>query len=448
MTLLAGWQALLGRYSGQDDVVVGTAVANRTRAELEGLIGFFVNSLVLRADLSGDPTFRELLGRVRETTLGAFAHQDLPFERLVEELAPERSLAHNPLFQVMFALQNMEVGALALGELEMEPLAGRGRRGQVRRRGDALRGGGGDPGPDPLPRRPVRRLHHRAHGGALPPAAGGGRRRTRTAAIGALPLLRADEREMLVARWSGTGAAALPERCVHELFAAQAARTPGAVALVHGDRTLTYAELDRLSDRLAHGLARRGVGPDVRVGICAERSPEMVVALLAILKAGGAYVPLDPAYPAERLAYMLADAAVPVLLTQQRLLERLPPHGARGRAPGRPARRGRAPRRRRPPARGRRHARAPGVRHLHLRLHRPPQGHRGAAPRRSPASSAAWTTSRFDADQVLLQYASPSWDVLTLELWPALLTGGGPACCTRGGPPSPRSWASRSARTG
>ncbi len=425
MTLLAAWQALLGRYAGQDDVVVGTAIANRTRAELEGLIGFFVNSLVLRADLSGDPGFRELLGRVRETTLGAFAHQDLPFERLVEELAPERSLVHNPLFQVMFALQNMELGTPTLGELETEPLegadagakfdlrvtlseVGEGIQGRILYRADLFEGS------------TIARMaeHFRV---LLEAAVADPDRRLR-----ALPLAPAAELELLVARWSGAGAAALPERCVHELFAAQAAATPGAVALVHGDRTLTYAALDRRANRLAHLLVRRGVGPDARVGICAERSPEMVVALLAILKAGGAYVPLDPAYPAGRLAYMLADAAVPVLLTQRRLLDQLPAHGAEvvlldslfaggedgveddGDAL--------------PPAA----AVTPG--HLAYVIYTSgstgrPKG--TEVPHRAiPGFFRGVSYVRFDADQVLLQHSSPSWDVLTLELWPALLTGG------------------------
>jgi amino acid adenylation domain-containing protein len=425
MTLLAAWQALLGRWAGQDDVVVGTAIANRTRAELEGLIGFFVNSLVLRTDLSGDPGFRELLGRVRETTLGAFAHQDLPFERLVEELAPERSLVHNPLFQVMFALQNMELGAPALGDLATEPLegadvgakfdlrvtlaeAGEGIEGRIIYRADLFEGS------------TVERMaeHYRL---LLEAAVADPELR-----IGALPLLGAAEREMLVARWSGAGAAAPPERCVHEAFAAQAAATPGAVALVHEDRVLTYAALDRLANRLAHRLARRGVGPDVRVGVCAERSPEMVVALLAILKAGGAYVPLDPAYPAGRLAYMLADAAVPVLVTQRRLLERLPAHAAEVvlldslTAEGEAA--GDDDADALPPA----VAVTPG--HLAYVIYTSgstgrPKG--TEVPHRAiPGFFRGVSYVRFDADQVFLQYASPSWDVLTLELWPALLTGG------------------------
>jgi len=417
MTLLAGWQALLWRYSGQDDLVVGTATANRTRAEVEGLIGFFVNSLALRGDLSGDPTFRELLARVRETTLGAYAHQDLPFERLVEELAPERSLAHNPLFQVMFALQNMEVGPLALGDVEMEPLdrGGLGAKFDLRvsltEVGDRVEGEivyRADLFEDSTVERMAEAFRLLLEGAVAEPD-----RR-----LGALPLLEAAERERVVARWSGTGVGASPEDCVHERFAAQAARTPGAVALVHAGRTLTYAELDRRANRLAHRLVHRGVGPDVRVAICAERSPEMVVGLLAILKAGGAYVPLDSAFPPERLAYMLSDAAVGVLLTETRTLDRLPPHDAavvllpaEGEDDGDAL----------PPA--------VAVTPEHLAYVIYTSGSTGRpkgteVPHRAiPGFFQGVDYVRYDAEQVFLHYASPSWDVLTLELWPALLTG-------------------------
>ncbi|HEX7243002.1 MAG TPA: amino acid adenylation domain-containing protein, partial [Longimicrobiaceae bacterium] len=421
MTLLAAWQTLLGRYTGEDDVVVGTAIANRTRAELEGLIGFFVNSLVMRTDLGGEPGFRELLGRVRETTLGAFAHQDLPFERLVEELVPERSLAHNPLFQVMFALQNMDRGTLALGELETEPL-GRADPGakfdigvMLFEDGERLVGSI-DYRTDLFDGSTIERMaeHFRL---LLEAVVADPERRLRS-----LPLMRAAERERVVARWSASGAAPAPEGCVHETFAAQAATTPHAVALVHGERTLTYAELDRLANRLAHRLADVGVGPDARVGICAERSPEMVVGLLAILKAGGAYVPLDPAYPPERLAFMLADAAVPVLLAQEHLLDRLPVRGVEVLLLDAV------------PAAGERHGDlhppAAAVTPEHLAYVIYTSGSTGRpkgteVPHRAiPGFFRGVDYVRFDADQVFLQYASPSWDVLTLELWPALLTGG------------------------
>jgi amino acid adenylation domain-containing protein len=326
MTLLAAWQTLLGRYAGQDDVVVGTPIANRTRAELEGLIGFFVNTLVLRTDLSGDPSFRELLGRVRETTLGAYQHQDLPFERLVEELAPERSLLHNPLFQVMFALQNTEPGTLALGGVHAEPIGG-GRggakfdvgvslfevgeriEGELTYRGDLFEASTID--------RMAGHFRLLLEGAAADP----GR------AVSALRLIDPAEERRVLEEWNlppGRPAGALVPR----LLAEQAARTPGAPAASGGGLALTHAELDRRSGRLARVLRSLGVGPETPVGVCLERGPALLVAVLGTWKAGGAYVPLDPDYPAERLAYVLRDAAAPVLLTEAHLAAALPEHGA------------------------------------------------------------------------------------------------------------------------
>ncbi|MBV9772880.1 MAG: amino acid adenylation domain-containing protein, partial [Gemmatimonadetes bacterium] len=322
MTLLAGWQTLLARYSGQDDVVVGTPIANRTRAELEPLIGFFVNTLVMRVDLGGDPGFRKLLGRVRETTLGAFAHQDLPFERLVEELAPERSLVHNPLFQVMFALQNVEVGALTLGDLEMEPLAvadtgakfdvgvtlfedGERIRGRIDYRTDLFEAA------------TVERMaeHFRL---LLEAAVADPDLR-----VSELPLVGAAEARRLLAEWNAPREYP-EERLVPALVAARAERTPDAPAVCGGGRTLSYAELDARASRLAHALRALGVGPETPVGVYLERGPWLPEVVLGIWKAGGAYLPLDPTYPADRLAYMLRDAAAPVLVSQERLRDALP----------------------------------------------------------------------------------------------------------------------------
>ncbi|MEW5927424.1 MAG: non-ribosomal peptide synthase/polyketide synthase, partial [Gemmatimonadota bacterium] len=328
MTLLAAWQALLGRYTGQDDVVVGTVVANRTRAELEGLVGFFVNALVLREDLSGDPGFGELLGRVRETTLGAFTHQDLPFERLVEELAPERSLVQNPLFQVMFALDNEDLGVLALGDLEVEML-GRAEAGAKFDLGVMLREEG---------ERVLGRIDYRTDlfdGSTAQRMADHFLVLLDAVAAGPCPrlsevsLLGGAERGRVLEEWNATGAGYVGGELVHDRFARRARRTPDAVAVRAGGRTLTYGELDRGANRLAQHLRALGVGPESRVGICLERGPELVTAVLGVLKAGGAYVPLDPSYPARRLAFMVEDAAPGVLLTRQRLLEHLPPHGAR-----------------------------------------------------------------------------------------------------------------------
>ncbi len=316
MTLLSAWQLLLARYSGQDDLVVGTPIAGRTRLETEPLIGFFANTLVLRTDLSGNLSFQELLGRVREATLGAYQHQDLPFEKLVEELAPERSLSHTPLFQVLFAMQNAERSALELGGLEVERLGtgdggakfdlsltlgerGEGLRGSLAYRAELWEG------------RTMERLA--GHLGALLEAAVARPGRP----VGELPLLGAAERAQVLEEWNET-ARDFPAGCIHELFAAQAARTPDAPAMLFADQTLTYGELERRATRLANHLRARGVGPETRVGICLERSPELVVALLSVLKAGGAYVPLDPAYPSERLRFMLRDSAAPLLLAETR----------------------------------------------------------------------------------------------------------------------------------
>jgi amino acid adenylation domain-containing protein len=321
MTLLAAFQALLSRYSGQDDVVVGTPVAGRTRAEVEGLIGFFVNTLAIRTGVPDGLTWRALLGRVREATLGAYAHQELPFERLVEELQPERSLAYTPVFQAMLVLQNAESAALALGEVRAERLP---MRASPTRFDLHLGLAGGEDGIGG-------ELTYRAE---LFDPATAGRMLERfevllralaedpDGVVAGVDLLSPAERRQLLHEWTGAAADWEGPDTVHGLFEAQAARTPGAVALVFEGETVTYAELDARADGLAGRLASLGVGPEVRVGVCMERSVELVVALLGALKAGGAYVPLDPGYPAERLAYMAADADFPVLLTQERLRDR------------------------------------------------------------------------------------------------------------------------------
>ncbi|HEX8275451.1 MAG TPA: amino acid adenylation domain-containing protein, partial [Longimicrobiaceae bacterium] len=419
MLLLAAFQLLLSRYAGEDDVVVGTPIAGRTRRETEELIGFFVNTLAIRTRLGGGPTFRELLARVREATLEAYAHQDLPFEKLVEELGVERDLGRSPLFPVMFALQNAPAGGPRLAGAALEPVAvesttakfdltlalaesGRGMDGSLEYAADLFE------------RETVARLaeHFRV-------LLEGAVARPRAVAAG-LPLLGPAERALLEG-WSRAGAEAAPRLCVHELFAGQAARTPEAPALVHGGEVLAYGELDRRANRLARHLLRRGVRPGDRVGICLERSPEMVVGLLGILKAGAAYVPLDPGYPADRLAFLLADSAVPLLLTREGLLDRLGEHGAmavcvdRDRA-----------------AIGREGADAPEVRVTpeHLAYVVYTSGSTGE-PKGTEVPHRAvpgffWDVDyvRFDERQVLLQHSSTSWDALTLELWPALLKGG------------------------
>ncbi|HLK57996.1 MAG TPA: amino acid adenylation domain-containing protein, partial [Chthonomonadaceae bacterium] len=312
---------LLARYSGQEDIVVGTPIANRTQEEVEGLVGFFVNTLVLRGDLSGDPNFVELLSRVRESALGAYAHQDLPFEKLVEELHPERNLSHSPLFQVMFALQNAPRTALELGDLKLQALPGVHKMSKFDL---SLFASEGDEGLNLTVEyntdlfdadRMARLLEHfqtLLAGIIADPKC----------AVSRLPLLTERDRHQLLVEWNDTQADN-PPACLHQLFQQQVDRTPDAVALVFEDRQLTYRELNARANQLAHYLRDRKVGPETLVGICAERSLEMVIGLLGILKAGGAYVPLDPAYPEERLQHMAQDAALSIVLTQWRLRERI-----------------------------------------------------------------------------------------------------------------------------
>ena len=318
MTLFAAYQALLHRYSGQDDIVIGSPAAGRDRSELEGLIGFFFNMMALRTDLSGNPTFAQLLGRAREVCLEAYAHQDVPFEKVVEALKPARDLSYNPFFHVTFALQNTPAFRLKLGdvtatELEIDPRTARyelhlylreedgGLRGYIDYNTDLFDG-------DTIARmmEHLRLLLERVVANPREP-------------IDAWPLLTEAERPRLLHEWSGAAVAHPIDRCIHQLYEAQVERAPDAVAVVFGDERLTYHELNRRANRLAHHLRRLGVGLEVPVAIRMERSPEMVVALLAILKAGGVYVPIEPDFPKDRLAFMLADARVRVLLTQGRL---------------------------------------------------------------------------------------------------------------------------------
>ncbi|HST58901.1 MAG TPA: amino acid adenylation domain-containing protein, partial [Longimicrobium sp.] len=327
MTLLSAFQVLLSRYSGSEDVVVGSPIAGRTRKEVEGLVGFFVNTLVLRTDLSGDPGFREVLGRAREVTLGAYEHQEVPFEKLVAELQPERSLSHTPLFQVMFTLQNAAGGSAALPGLEVSEVGAEHASARfdlslmLTATAQGLRGGL-TYSADLFERGTIVRMLGHLERVLEQVAADADVRLSR------LELLGDAERARLLALGEGA-APELPRATVDTLFAQAAAAAPEAVALAWDGGRMTYAELDGRANRLAHHLRRAGVAAGTRVGVCLERGPEMVVALLAALKAGGAYVPLDPAYPAERLAFMLADTAVPVLVTESALAERLPPHAAR-----------------------------------------------------------------------------------------------------------------------
>ncbi|HEX2077404.1 MAG TPA: amino acid adenylation domain-containing protein, partial [Longimicrobium sp.] len=315
MTVLAGWTVVLGRLSGQEDVVVGTPVANRGRREIEGLIGFFVNTLALRVDLSDAPTVAEVLARVKARALEAQQNQDIPFDQVVELVQPARSLAHTPLFQVMLAWRNAPVGGLALAGLELAPAGAASHETakfdlflSLGEAGGRITGGV-EYATALFEKETVERwlgyLRRVLQAMAADDALG----------VDRLPMLPEAERRLVLREFNDTRREYPREACVHELFEAQAARTPGAVAVVSEAERVTYAELNARANRLAHHLRDLGVAPDVRVGICVERSVEMVVGLLAILKAGGAYVPLDSSYPVDRLRCMLEDSAPAVLLT-------------------------------------------------------------------------------------------------------------------------------------
>ncbi len=338
VTLLAAFKVLLMRYSRQNDIVVGLPIANRTHRELEPLVGFFVNTLALRTDLRGrqdDVTgaaeelpFLALLERVKQTTLDAYRHQEVPFEKVIEQLQLERNLSHTPLFQVMFNLLQSTGAAPTLPGLTIEAIPADYQIAKFdltltlieASDAKALTGLSAEfeYNTDLFDEATIARLAE--HYTTLL----AGIVANPTAAIQRLPLLTAAEEEVLLRGWNAT-AVAYPSECIHARFAAQAQRTPGAVALWYGEAQLSYGALEARANQLAHYLQGLGVGPNVLVGLCVERSLDMVVGLLGILKAGGAYVPLDPTYPAARLAFMLTDAAPPVLLTQAHLVATLPP---------------------------------------------------------------------------------------------------------------------------
>jgi amino acid adenylation domain-containing protein len=327
MTLLAAFQILLSRYSGQKQFLVGTPIAGRRLQELEGLIGFFANTLVLRTNISGDETCRQLLARVREVCLGAYAHQDVPLEVLIEGM-PERDLSRSPLFQVLFVLQNAPLSPVELPELTLSPM----EVDQGTAIFDLTLSLAEEAGTlkasieyntDLFERATIQRMlgHYQTLLEAIvtDPA-------QRTAE---LPLLTEPERRQILIDWNDTSGPQPDVRCAQELFERQVEQTPEAVALVFENERLSYLELNRRANQLAHHLRALGVGPETAVAICMERSVEMMVAVLAVLKANGAYVPLDPEYPLERLVFMLEDSHAAVLLTQQNLLHRLPKHRTR-----------------------------------------------------------------------------------------------------------------------
>lgn len=416
MILLAAFQVLLHRYTGETDIVVGTPIAGRNRAETEGLIGFFANMLALRADLSGEPAFREVLGRARETALDAYDHQDMPFEKLVEVLRPPRVANSTPIFQVVLTLQNTPPDALVLPGLEVEPLdVDTGATPfdfilNVMEKPDGLA----------LQLRYCTDLFDAATARRML-----GHYRTLLAAavenpdrsIRELPILTEREQREVLVDWNNTRRE-YPRACIHELFEAQAERAPGRVAVVSGDDQLTYRELNRRANRLAHQLRGLGVGPEVPVGLCADRSLHAIVAMLGILKAGGAYVPLDPAYPLERLSFMARDSGVTVFVTERSsqnrwreraagivVLEDLPPAGSEENPPS--------------------GAQPDGLAYIMYTSGSTgtPKGveilHRGIV-----RLVCGTDFARLTEDSVILQAATLSFDASTFEIWGPLLHGG------------------------
>lgn len=330
MTLVAAFQTLLYRYTNQEDILVGTPIAGRNKQETEQLIGYFINTLVLRTDMSGQPSFRELLARVRETALGAYANQDVPFEKLLDELQLERSMSYSPLFQVMFILQNIpmqvdpvddiqissfDVGAEAvtskfdLTVTMVETSAGLIATLEYNK---AL-----------FDHSTIVRMVDHFHKLLEEIIANPDQ------SIILLPLMREEEEQRLITEWNRTEAPYPKEKCVYEMIEDMVAKAPDNIALIVGDQTTTYGELNRQANKLAHYLRKQGVGPEVLVGVCAQRTTEMMIGLLAIMKAGGAYVPIDPSYPADRIAYIIEHSQVPVLLTQEKLVPTLPEHNAK-----------------------------------------------------------------------------------------------------------------------
>ncbi|MEW6730834.1 MAG: amino acid adenylation domain-containing protein, partial [Acidobacteriota bacterium] len=323
MVLLAAFKVLLYRYSAQTDIAIGTAIAGRNNSQVEDLIGFFINTLVMRTDLTGEPTFLELIRRVRDVCLGAHDHKDLPFEKLVEELQPARDISRSPLFQVMFMLRSATAASLTLPDLTVEPYEIESdiakfdltlsmeetQQGFIGLFEYAL---------DLYETRTINRMARHFQNLLTSMLANPDQH------ISTVPMLSDTERYQLLMEWNDTTVDYPQDKCIHQLFEEQVERTPDAIALVFEQEKLTYRELNQRANQLAHYLQGMGAGPEVLVGICLERSIEMVVAIMGVLKAGAAYLPIDPSCPKQRFAFMLADAQIYILLTQQRLAELLP----------------------------------------------------------------------------------------------------------------------------
>ncbi len=424
MVLMTAFSAVLSRWSGQDQVVVGTPVANRGRAETEGMIGLFANTLAIRADLSGGPTLRQLLTRVRSTALAAFAHEDLPFEKLVELLKTERSLGHHPLFQVMLALQNAggarEIGAM---RLEPQPSDAEGARFDLSlslRERDGGLAGGAEYATDLFDGATIERLveHLRIMLQAMAADA--------DARVDAVELLAGPERERVLGAFNRTAAPTPRAPSLHALFEHAADAWPGALAGIDAREAIGYGALEEHANRLAHHLRALGVGPESRVGVCVERGPRALVALLGVLKAGGACVPLDPSYPADRLRWILAECGRGVIVAQAAVADRLPAHEGRLVLLEDPAI-GACP--------GTRPAPAPGAEPDSLAYVIYTSGSTGRpkgvlVPHGGVAGTIAQSVPRLDLQpgDRLAQTASLNFDLSVLEIFTAL--AGGAAVCT------------------
>jgi len=418
MVLLAGFNALIRRYSGLEDVIVGSPVAGRNRVETENLIGFFVNTLLLRTDLKGDPSFEELVRRTRATTLGAFEHQDAPFEKVIEALHPERSLRHLAFTNLMFVWQARTTERPILPGLAVEWRAvetgtakfdltlviqesENGLRTHAEYNSDLFDAA--------TIERLLRHFETLLQGALTNPAQ----------RISQLPLMVEAEQRQLLVDWNSNATEYPRQECIHELFEEQVRRQPNAVAVVFGGKALTYAELNGRANRLAHDLIRQGVKPGEPVALCVERSADMVVGMLAVLKAGGAYAPLDPRYPAERLAFMLDDTGASILLTQRDLLSRLPRTGMKticlngGEARGESAEN--LPNR----------ATAENVAYIIYTSGSTGQPKGVAVPNRAVNRLVRNTNYiALDATDRLAQISNISFDAATFEVWGALLNGG------------------------
>ncbi|HEY9401293.1 MAG TPA: amino acid adenylation domain-containing protein [Pyrinomonadaceae bacterium] len=349
MTLLAAYQVLLSRYSGQEDILVGSLVASgRNRAEYAKLVGFLDNQIVLRANLAENSTFKEFLAQVRQTVLDAFEHQQFPFTQLVERLQPARDASRSPIYQTMFILQRaqlpeevgllgfglglmkarVELSGLTLESLDFDRRVAGGLAGQLDQTLivadiNGILEGSLQYNPDVFDADSIARMAEHFQTILRAVVADQHER------VATLPLLGTTERQRQLAEWNATATGQTAFECLHQSFEAQVERTPEAAAAIFQGRVLSYRELNQRANQLAHYLRSLGVGPEVRVGVCLERSLEMAVAVLGVLKSGGAYVPLDPAYPKDRLAFMLDDIQTPVLLTQEKLVATLPQHAAR-----------------------------------------------------------------------------------------------------------------------